>query len=78
MIGQEGMREKNGVPPIRCEAVRSGLEKVAVKAKQLAATVHMPRIGYGLAGGKWSEIEPIIAETLCKEGIEVTVYDFGK
>ena len=37
----------------------------------------MPRIGCGLAGGKWEEIEPIIERTLATAGVEVTVYDFG-
>jgi O-acetyl-ADP-ribose deacetylase (regulator of RNase III) len=77
LIGQIGLREKNGVPPIRYEAVRTGLERVASKSKELNASVHMPRIGCGLAGGKWSEIEPIIVETLCNEGIATTVYDLG-
>lgn len=77
MIGQQGLREKNGVPPIRYDAVRTGLASVAIKGKELHASVHMPRIGCGLAGGSWSEIEPIIVETLCNKGIEVTVYDFG-
>jgi len=36
----------------------------------------MPRIGCGLAGGDWSRIEPLIAETLCASDIDVTVYDF--
>lgn len=39
------------------------------------ASVHMPRIGTGLAGGKWEIIEPMIVEELCAHGIEVTVYD---
>jgi O-acetyl-ADP-ribose deacetylase (regulator of RNase III) len=77
MIGQQGMREKDGVPPIRYAAVWSGLQKVAEKAKELDASVHMPRIGCGLAGGDWTKIEPIIVETLCKKGVDVTVYDFG-
>ena len=77
MIGQQGLREKDGVPPIRYAAVWSGLQAVAAKAKELKASVHMPRIGSGLAGGKWSKIEPIIRETLCKLGIAVTVYDRG-
>jgi O-acetyl-ADP-ribose deacetylase (regulator of RNase III) len=78
MIGQHGLHEKDGVPPIRYAAVWSGLQKVAEKAIELNASVHMPRIGCGLAGGEWSKIEPIIIETLCKKGIEVMVYDFGK
>jgi O-acetyl-ADP-ribose deacetylase (regulator of RNase III) len=57
----------------------AGLSRlVAEKAKELNASVHMPRIGCGLAGGEWSKVEPIIIETLCKNGVEVTVYDFGR
>lgn len=37
----------------------------------------MPRIGCGLAGGKWERIEPIILEELVAKGVEATVYDFG-
>jgi hypothetical protein len=36
----------------------------------------MPRIGCGLAGGKWELIEPIIVRTLSEHDIAVTVYDF--
>jgi O-acetyl-ADP-ribose deacetylase (regulator of RNase III) len=77
MIGQHGMREMDGVPPIRYAAVWSGLQTVAAKAKELKASVHMPRIGCGLAGGEWPKIEPIIRETLCKLEIAVLVYDRG-
>jgi O-acetyl-ADP-ribose deacetylase (regulator of RNase III) len=77
MIGQEGMRAKAGVPPIRYAAVWSALQKVAEKAKELQASVHMPRIGCRLAGGEWSKVEPIIREMLSKARIEVTVYDRG-
>jgi len=75
MIAQHGLRPQNGVPPIRYDAVRACLEKVASKAKELEATVHMPRIGCGLAGGEWSRIEPIVVDALCERGIAVTVYD---
>lgn len=77
MVGQHGLRRKRGNPPIRYEAVRTGLETVAAFAKDLRASVHMPRIGCGLAGGEWHLIEPIIQETLAASGIETTVYDFG-
>jgi hypothetical protein len=33
----------------------------------------MPRIGTGLAGGRWPDIEPLITDTL--QGVPVTVYD---
>ena len=52
MIGQHDIKTKNNVPPIRYEAVRSCLAKVADQAVDLNASVHMPRIGCGLAGGQ--------------------------
>jgi O-acetyl-ADP-ribose deacetylase (regulator of RNase III) len=63
-------------PPIRYESVKEGLSKVAVFAKENYATVHMPRIGCGLVGGKWELMEPIIVQELIEKEIEVTVYDF--
>lgn len=76
MIGQHGIKHGSSGPPIRYEAVAKCLEKVAEKAKELGASVHMPRIGCGLAGGDWSKIEPLIEESLISSGIAVTVYDF--
>lgn len=37
------------------------------------ATIHMPRIGCGLAGGTWDKVEPIVANAL--KAHEVYVYD---
>jgi O-acetyl-ADP-ribose deacetylase (regulator of RNase III) len=75
VIGQHGLRSGGRKPPIRYEAVEQCLAKVAEKARELAASVHMPRIGCGLAGGRWERIEPLIVKTLCEAGIPVTVYD---
>ena len=36
----------------------------------------MPRIGCGLAGGKWTEVEPLIEVHLVSADVPVTVYDF--
>ncbi|TYU46185.1 macro domain-containing protein [Listeria monocytogenes] len=76
MIGQEGIRTGPKGVPIRYEAVESCLEKLCEMAKEQQASIHMPRIGCGLAGGKWEIIEPIIKKTLVDNGIEVYVYDF--
>jgi len=73
VIGQVFHR-RNG-PPIRYNAVREGLRSVARKCQQTNVSVHMPRIGCGLAGGNWSQIEPIIWDELLNAGIHVTVYD---
>ena len=76
MVGQRGIRTGSGGPPIRYEAVERCLATLGDEALALGASVHMPRIGCGLAGGKWSKIEPIIIRTLSERDIAVTVYDF--
>jgi len=78
LIGQHKIRkDENGNPPIRYDAIRSGIKKVASKAKNLNAVIHMPRIGCGLAGGKWEEIEKILQDELLSQDLKVVVYDFG-
>jgi O-acetyl-ADP-ribose deacetylase (regulator of RNase III) len=77
MVAQRGMKTGSNGPPIRYEAVLACLKKLAAEANGLGASVHMPRIGCGLAGGRWEEIEPIILDELISQGVEVTVYDFG-
>jgi O-acetyl-ADP-ribose deacetylase (regulator of RNase III) len=76
MVAQRGMKTGSNGPPIRYEAVRACVQKLAVEAQVLGASVHMPRIGCGLAGGRWEEVEPVIFDELALQGVEVTVYDF--
>ena len=76
MIGQHGMRTGSGGPPVRYEAIGRCLEALAGHAEELGASVHMPRIGCGLAGGRWELIEPLVAEALLMRDIPTTVYDF--
>jgi O-acetyl-ADP-ribose deacetylase (regulator of RNase III) len=77
LIGQHKMnKDENGNAPIRYEAIENGLEKVAAFANEIDASVHMPRIGCGLAGGTWDRIEPLITKTLSDRSVSVTVYDF--
>ncbi|WP_417388241.1 macro domain-containing protein [Gimesia sp.] len=77
MIGQRGMKTGSKGPPVRYPAIEECLTKVAEKAAEISASVHMPRIGCGLAGGKWEKIEPLIQQTLCSAEVEVFVYDYG-
>jgi O-acetyl-ADP-ribose deacetylase (regulator of RNase III) len=55
-----------------CRAKRSAWSL----AHELGASVHMPRIGCGLAGGDWSKVEPLITRRLTDKGIAVYVYDY--
>lgn len=64
--------------PVRYEAIETALGRLADEVIELGASVHMPRIGCGLAGGKWSRIEPLVTERLVSRGIAVTVYDHGE
>src|SRR5580704_13174206 len=56
MVAQHGIRAHNNMPPIRYEALRKCLVGVAAHAREFQATVHMPRIGCGLAGGRWKMV----------------------
>lgn len=76
IIGQKGIKTGSNGVPVRYDAIEEALGKLSNEALLLNASVHMPRIGCGLAGGKWEEIEPIIERTLLVKNVEVYVYDF--
>jgi O-acetyl-ADP-ribose deacetylase (regulator of RNase III) len=76
MIGQRDIKpDKDGNPPVRYEAIGKALSKVAAFATEKKASVHMPRIGCGLAGGTWDKMEPVIIKELVEKDVPVTVYD---
>ncbi|MER6500536.1 macro domain-containing protein [Streptomyces sp. NPDC001455] len=75
MVGQRGMRRGSKGVPVRYEAIDTALGVVADRAIALGASVHMPRIGCGLAGGTWSRVEPLLENRLLSRGLAVTVYD---
>ncbi|NXY98880.1 macro domain-containing protein [Streptomyces sp. BR123] len=75
MVGQRGIRTGSAGVPIRYDALERCLAALADHALELGASVHMPRIGCGLAGGKWSRVEPLVAKALSARGVAVTVYD---
>jgi O-acetyl-ADP-ribose deacetylase (regulator of RNase III) len=76
MIGQHGIRGSATLPPIRYEAIDQALTRVGEEALRTDASVHMPRIGCGLAGGTWDRIEPLILTRLSNRGVSTVVYDF--
>ncbi|MET9490003.1 macro domain-containing protein [Nocardia sp. NPDC006630] len=77
MIGQHDIKAGPDGPPIRYDAVDRCLGTLAESALFLNASVHLPRIGCGLAGGTWDRIEPLLRNRLCARGVPVTVYDLG-
>ncbi|MBT2207290.1 macro domain-containing protein [Actinomadura sp. NEAU-AAG7] len=75
MVAQRGVKRSRRGPPIRYEALGRCLEVLGGRAVELEASVHMPRVGCGLAGGKWELVEPLVERHLTERGVEVTVYD---
>ena len=74
MIGQYGIILHKGLPPpIRYDALEACLQVVSGYARTSHSTVHMPRIGCGLAGGTWDMVLPIVDRTL--HDTDVFVYD---
>lgn len=78
MVAQHGVLPDAGIVPIRYGAIRSCLERLAEESLSLGTSIHMPRIGCGLAGGTWDRVEPIIERTLCARDLPVTVYDLPR
>lgn len=75
MIAQHGIRPINGVPPIRYESLKECLQTVrSWLSHQNNFSVHMPKIGAGLAGGDWDIISKIIQEELVDHKITTHVY----
>jgi O-acetyl-ADP-ribose deacetylase (regulator of RNase III) len=77
MVAQHGVKAGSKGPPIRYDALDECLAALAEKALADGASVHMPRIGCGLAGGKWDKVEPLLVERLCKKDVGAYVYDLG-
>lgn len=77
MIAQKGIVSDENPAPIDYEALNECLNKAGVLISREKGAAHMPRIGCGLAGGTWEEVEPLVIEQLCKRGINVTVYDLN-
>ncbi len=73
MVAQRGYKQ-GPRPLIRYQALDVCLRRLAEFATQRSASVHMPFIGTGYAGGKWPVIEELIREHLATAGVPVTVY----
>jgi O-acetyl-ADP-ribose deacetylase (regulator of RNase III) len=77
LIGQHGVGLENG-PPVRYDALETGMKGLCmIKNTTPSMSIHMPRIGCGLAGGKWELVENTIKKTFCEAEIPVTVYDYN-
>ena len=74
LVAQAGFG-RSSKPRIRYRALEEALTKVADFAVEKSASIHMPRLGTGAAGGNWTMIKDLIDEIFTCAGLEVTVYD---
>lgn len=74
MICQKGYGPSR-TPRVRYAAMKTCLDQLGAIAVNSEASIHMPRIGCGQAGGAWHVVSELIDESLCSRGIPVTVYD---
>jgi O-acetyl-ADP-ribose deacetylase (regulator of RNase III) len=76
IVGQHRTIKTGEKTPVRYEALLKGFLDVCGFCQSMNFSVHMPRIGAGLARGDWTRIEQIIQRVLVVEGgIDVSVYD---
>lgn len=73
MVAQHGFGESSS-PRIRYEALRVCLRELSVYARATGASIHMPMIGTGLAGGRWDVILQLLEEAFVRSSVPVTVY----
>jgi len=67
LIAQHGIYNKNNKLPIKYDALRNCLKKLNEYAIKMKMSIHMPKIGSGLARGNWEIIEKIINEEIKTE-----------
>lgn len=74
LVAQAGFG-KSDAPRLKYAALSLALRAVAERALESAASVHMPKIGTGAAGGSWSVIEELVVEEFVRRDIPVRVYE---
>lgn len=74
LVAQEGVG-KSDAPRLRYAALSQALHAVAERAIETGASVHMPKLGTGAAGGSWPLIEELVVEEFIRRDIPVRVYE---
>ena len=77
MVGQRGTKVGSKGRPLQLAALAEALGTVGMVAADTGASVHMPRVGCGLAGGTWEEVGPLVESMADQHGVDVWVYDYN-
>ena len=73
MVAQKGLPD----PPrrtVRYAHLAACLDELAALSRRTEASVHMPLIGTGYAGGSWDVVRDLLNRHLVQRGVRVTVY----
>lgn len=73
MVAQKGLPD----PPrrtVRYAHLAACLDELAGLSSRTGASVHMPLIGTGYAGGSWDVVRDLLNRHLVRRGVRVTVY----
>ena len=74
LVAQEGYGPSSK-PRIRYGALEKCFRAVAARAIADDASIHMPRVGMGAAGGDWNVISEMLKDAMVRVGLSVTIYD---
>lgn len=75
VLAQHGYRSAKNPTPLDYDALDRALGSTADLAVRLGASIHAPRLGAGLAGGSWAQIEALLIKHFIDRNLSVTIYD---
>lgn len=80
IIGQNGVRSSTNPVPVRYDALEKGLLYIKMMMDLgnglFDTSLHMPKMGSGLAGGDWNKVEEIVNKVFGDSEYKVYVYDY--
>ncbi|BFZ16162.1 hypothetical protein BsWGS_19201 [Bradybaena similaris] len=78
IVAQQRDKRSNKLSGIKLQALQLGLRRVYKAAKDLKASVHLPRIGHDTPGFNWYGTERLIHKHLAAKGIPTYIYYFPR
>ncbi|XP_078362236.1 chromodomain-helicase-DNA-binding protein 1-like isoform X2 [Oculina patagonica] len=78
LIVAQSRDRQNRLSGIILTSLSQGLQRIAVVAKKMKATVHLPRIGYNTPSFNWYGTERLVRKHLVSKGAQTSIYYFAR
>nr|XP_058966664.1 chromodomain-helicase-DNA-binding protein 1-like [Pocillopora verrucosa] len=78
LIVAQSRDRQNRLSGIKLTSLSLGLKRIALAAKKMKATIHLPRIGYNTPSFNWYGTERLLRKHLVCKGIQTSVYYFDR